>query len=53
MSNSEYTRTFLDLPYIKGEVISLYKKIFIMNLMFLGKELGIGLQFSMGRGTLL
>ena len=26
MSNTDYTRTFLDLPYVKEEVISLYKK---------------------------
>ena len=40
MSNSEYARTFLDLPYIKGEVISLYKKDFHHELNVLRKKLG-------------
>ena len=51
MSNSEYTRTFLDLPYIKGEVISLYKKDFHHELNVLRKKAGDRFTVFDGKGN--
>jgi len=51
MSNNEYTRTFLDLPYIEGEVISLYKKDFHHELNVLRKRAGDRFTVFDGKGS--
>ena len=51
MSNSEYTRTFLDLPYIEGEVISLHKKDFHHELNVLRKRAGDRFTVFDGKGN--
>ena len=51
MSNTAYTRTFLDLPYIKEEVISLTKKDFHHELNVLRKRTGDRFTVFDGRGN--
>ena len=51
MSNSDYTRTFLDLPYIKGEVISLIRKNFHHELGVLRKRVGDKFIVFDGKGS--
>ena len=51
MSNTDYTRTFLDLPYIKEEVMSLYKKDFHHELNVLRKRVGDRFTVFDGKGN--
>ena len=51
MSNTDYTRTFLDLPYVKEEVISLYKKDFHHELNVLRKRAGDRFTVFDGKGN--
>ena len=51
MSNTDYTRTFLDLPYIKEEVMSLYKKDFHHELNVLRKRAGDRFTVFDGKGN--
>ena len=51
MSISEYRRTYLDLPYIEGEVISLYKKDFHHELNVLRKRVGDRIKVFDGKGN--
>ena len=51
MSNSDFTRTFLDHPYIKGEVISLVKKNFHHELNVLRKRVGDNFIVFDGKGN--
>ena len=51
MSDSDYTRTFLDFPYVKGEAISLIKKNFHHELSVLRKRVGDRFKVFDGKGN--
>ena len=51
MGNTDYTRTFLDLPYIKDEVTSLNKKDFHHELNVLRKRIGDRFTIFDGKGN--